>query len=124
MIKLFIDDIRDAPEGWTLCRTITESIRFICNYGQSIDEISLDHDISHEIVVDGAYRPFPSPETYQAVAHYIAAFYGNEMIQPKITIHSANPIGAKEMHCMLIQAGFDCEIRAFEPATRNKKYKA
>ena len=121
-MKLFVDDIRTAYDSsWTTVRTVTEAIRYIAHF--HFEEISLDHDISH--------YPFPlnewdveqtvamCEETYQPVAYYIAAKYwvqkdvpqieGVGLLRPswypKITIHSSNPRGAKEMHDILRDAG-------------------
>lgn len=95
-MKLYIDDIRPAPDGWMQARTITEAIRTIAQFGDEITEISLDHDISLAVSVDGVYRPFPSPDTFQAVAYFIVSFYA-EKPKPQITIHTANPVGAKSL---------------------------
>lgn len=41
--KIYLDDMRPAPNGWTLVKTVREAITFLnsCN----IKEISLDHDL-------------------------------------------------------------------------------
>lgn len=102
-MKLFIDDIRPAPEGWMQARTVTEAIRTIARFGHEITEISLDHDISCAVSVNGEYRPFPSPETFQAVAYFIAERWGERPAtqHPKIIIHTANPVGAIELQKIL-----------------------
>lgn len=110
-MKLYIDDIRPAPEGWMQARTVTDAIKTIARFGNEITEISLDHDISCAVSVNGEYRPFPSPETFQAVAYYIVEYYKahyaqidgltNKYSRPNITIHTANPIGGKELSLIL-----------------------
>lgn len=67
-MKLYVDDIRPAPEGWQQARTVTDAIKFLSNFGNQVTEISLDHDISYAVEVAGTQRPFPSPENFQAVA--------------------------------------------------------
>ncbi len=138
MIKrLFIDDIRDAPdESWVLARTITEAIRLIAQFGDSIEEISLDHDISAEVRVNGVYRPFPTDENFSAVAYYIAEKYRNETIftpgsdingmpcikkwYPKITVHSSNPVGSENMQAILKNYGILAELKPMGQAYRPK----
>lgn len=116
-LRLFIDDIREAPEGWTLVTTVTEAIKFINRYQYEIDAISIDHDISYPVTVNGLSRPYPSPETFQAVALYIDSVYSSHMEDaPIITIHSANPVGAKQIDEILM--GFTRSIKPYEPATR------
>jgi hypothetical protein len=100
MMKLWVDDIREAPDkSWTVVRTITEAIRAIGKF--EFEEISLDHDISLEVLVEGTYRPFPSPETFQPVAYFLVAAYNMEkgelLKKPKVTVHSSNIPAGEEM---------------------------
>ncbi len=99
-MKLYVDDIRPAPEGgWQQARTVTDAIRFLAMFGEQVDEISLDHDISYAVEVAGTQRPFPSPENFTAVAYYMESFFKEN--RPKVTIHTANPVGAKEIESIL-----------------------
>ena len=92
-LKLFVDDIRECPKGWTPARSVTEAIRILAT--QTVDEVSLDHDI-----VDGRSSPFSvvaSEETFMTVAFYI-----NLMVEkPKIRIHTANIPKGYEMAKLL-----------------------
>ena len=121
-IRLYIDDIRPAPEGWMQARNVTDAIKTIARFGLEITEISLDHDISLAVSVSGEYRPFPSDETFQAVAYYMIAYYGNyhkglvnPPHKPKVTIHTANPVGGKELELLLNENGFTTTMN---PASR------
>jgi hypothetical protein len=115
-MKLYIDDIRPAPEGWMQARNVTDAIKTIARFGVEITDISLDHDISLSVSVSGEYRPFPSDETFQAVAYYIIAFYKNLLVQkPSITIHTANPVGGKELELLLNENGYTTTVT---PASR------
>lgn len=116
-MKLYIDDIRKAPEGWTLVTTITGAIRFIALHGAGTTEISLDHDISHKVSVGEVSRPYPCDETFQAVAYFIAEYYKRvELKTPKITLHTANPVGAETMKAILKE--FDVTIKLSKPCNR------
>ena len=115
-MKLYVDDIRPAPENWIQARNVTDAIKTIARFGNEITHISLDHDISLSVSVSGEYRPFPSDETFQAVAYYIIAFYKNLLIQkPSITIHTANPVGGKELELLLNENGYTTTVA---PASR------
>ena len=47
-MKLWVDDIRNAPdETWTVARTINAAINALKMF--EFEEISLDHDISHQV---------------------------------------------------------------------------
>lgn len=108
-MKLFIDDIRNAPtEDWIVCRSVTEAIRTIARFGREITEISLDHDISHQVAVGSLSRPYPCTECFCGVAYYIAKEWdGREYSPLKVTMHTSNPVGAKEMQAILKDAGID-----------------
>ena len=112
-VKLWVDDIRDAPDdSWAVCRKPEEAIRFIARYMTDIQEISLDHDIENR----------PSDETFKVVAYFLGAMYHGQHMEahvryaedrtaastpddfmwyPVVTIHSANPTGAKEIAAIL-----------------------
>lgn len=110
-IKLFVDDLRECPKGWVPARTVTEAIRILAT--RDVDEISLDHDIQcqHEdqIVEDTGdetnpptifykQREYTSPETFEPVARYLAVKkYAEGIRDTKITFHTSNPIGGKNM---------------------------
>lgn len=124
-MKLFVDDIRNPPDdSWTVARTAGSAIRALAMF--NFKEISLDHDISHQVVVGSLSRPFPCEETFQSVAHYIAARYELETAKgtlvpewrPKITLHTANATGAEEMAAILSAAGLTPEIKLTGAANR------
>lgn len=113
-MKLYIDDIRPAPDGWQQARTVTDAIRFLDMFGSQVDEISIDHDISYAVEVAGTQRPFPSPENFTAVARYIALKYGGK-IAVQVTVHSANPVGSQDLIAIFNDAGI---TTLYFPASR------
>lgn len=130
-MKLWVDDIRNAPdESWIVARTVGAAIRAIHRFSSEITELSLDHDISHQVTIGtGLERPFPCEETFQPVAHYFGLLwaYYNAQIKlgedaplwvPKITLHTSNPVGAGEMQAILKLYDLNCEIKRYGPANR------
>lgn len=118
-MKLFVDDIRQAPdETWTVARNVTEAIRAINRFGNDLKEISLDHDISHQVHIEKLSRPFPCGECFCPVAYHIAIAWIVGEPAPKITIHTANPAGAKEMAAILHDADIKSEIKMMGLANR------
>lgn len=118
MKKLFVDDIRNAPDdSWFVCRTVTSAIRTLAQF-DNFDEISLDHDISHQVHMDTLSRPYPCSETFQPVAHFIGVKYLNKVFAPAITLHTSNPVGAKELQDILKEYGLSCTIRMYGSASR------
>lgn len=89
-MKLFIDDIRVAPQGWVLARTITEAIRILAT--QKVEEVSLDHDIAY-MDERGSFTGKCSQENYTPVAWYIREM-AKESRPGTVYVHSANPDGA------------------------------
>lgn len=117
--KLWVDDIRTVPsEDWLVAKTVTSAIRAINMF--FFDEISLDHDISHQVTVGTLGRPYPCEECFCAVAYYVAAKYADKPIKlvPKITIHTSNPTGAEDMQAILKEAGIKSTIKMMGFANR------
>jgi len=94
-MKLYVDDIRSAPEGWERVRTITQAIRFLAT--QTVEEVSLDHDIQ---VPKGTYAVGSSEEDFTAVAWYIAIMPQDS--RPKtVYVHTGNSSGAQRIKSIL-----------------------
>lgn len=106
-MKLFVDDIRHAPKGWKLARTITEAVNILHN--TKVDVISLGHDIAYAYTEDSeGYGSVPN-ENFSTVARYIALLYPEERPET-IYIHTANPDGAKRIQGIFKDAGMNSTI--------------
>ena len=44
-MKIWLDDLRPAPEGYVWCRSVNEAIRFIKSTESEIELIDCDHDL-------------------------------------------------------------------------------
>lgn len=126
-MKLFIDDIRTPPDDtWHICRDISSAIRALDMYYEDVTEINLDHDISHQVVVNGMSRPYPCTETFETVARYLAALKRyqdsrqdeHRIWEPKIHIHTSNFVGAGRMKDILLKAGFEVDAKVIGGANR------
>lgn len=108
-MKLWIDDIRQAPDDtWQVARTVTEAIRMLHTAPMAFTEISIDHDISYDMgSALGKSYVISSPENFTAVAYVIASMPFRKT--PKITIHSSNPDGSKEIQRILRDGGIIAE---------------
>lgn len=117
-MKLWIDDIRPAPdESWTVARTVTSAIEFVSIFGDSLVEISFDHDISYQLELNGVSRPYPSPETFVPVARYAALYYRGNEAKVKIRVHSANPTGGRNIADLFVDFP-DVKVVPMELANR------
>lgn len=117
-MKLYVDDIREAPQGWTLARTISDAVTLIRNYSEEITEVSLDHDISIPVKVEGKLYNRPSPDTFKVVAHVCAMQWYGLSKAPRFYTHSSNPEGRQAIVNILSYAGHACEERPSEQAFR------
>lgn len=93
-MKLYVDDERPAPKGWELCTSRNQAVSFISQHKNDITHISLDHDNGDTF--DG----------FKPVARYIGKIYKGRK-HPIVTVHSANPIGAKELILILKDYGIE-----------------
>ena len=95
-MKIWLDDVRPAPEGWNHCKKAEEAFWYIMNaescLGDRVTELSFDHDL-------GAIH------TGYDLARWIEALAYNNRI-PAITwkIHSANPVGRKNIEMAMQNA--------------------
>ena len=86
-MKIYLDDLRDPKtDGWTIVRSASKCIDLIKKNRNSIKMISFDHDLGDD--EDG---------TGYDVAKWIEAECYFGMKCPKWNIHSANPVGEKNI---------------------------
>lgn len=82
---LWLDDERNAPEGWVRVKTAFEAIVALRRWEWEV--ISLDHDLGEN-----------SDTGYSVLLYIEAEVYRNPNFKcPEIRIHSANPVGRKRM---------------------------
>lgn len=87
---LWLDDVRTAPKGWTHVKTVEEAMIHI--KGGHVSEISFDHDLGTE-------------QTGYDLAKWIEQGAYNKTIgKLNWTIHSANPVGKKNIERAMINA--------------------
>ena len=97
-MKLWLDDIREMPKDFDIwAKTANEAIA-ILDLGK-ITHISFDHDLGDKSVFEGEEL------TGNDVAFWIeeAAFY-KAIPQLTFAVHSANPVGAKNIEATMKQA--------------------
>lgn len=91
-MKLWLDDLRPAPEGWVWVKTAWDAIEVLGRGG--VAEVSLDHDLGGD-----------EHGTGQMVASWIEAeAYHGRLARLAWRIHSMNPIGAERMKLALERA--------------------
>ena len=112
-MKIFVDDVRIPPDPtWHVWRDVSSAIRALDKFWEQITHISLDHDISHLVMMGGTTQKFPCRETFEPVARYIARLNEvHQAWQPIIILHTSNPQGAKNMQEILDQVGLPATIQ-------------
>jgi hypothetical protein len=119
-MKLWHDDVRPPPSAdWSWAQTNEEARMFLYNAkviqdegGEDITECSLDHDLGADPSA-GIYAKGASEETGMQLVEWMIE---NDVVPPKVTIHSWNPSGAKRMRLALFDAGHTAELRPFTVA--------
>ena len=95
-MKLWIDDIREPPIGYTWCKTVNEAKYLIANNGiisqnytvWYIDLIDIDHDAGEYVSEGGDYiklLDWLEENNYNIPIH----------------IHSMNPVGVQNMRAII-----------------------
>lgn len=80
--KIWLDDIRKAPEGYYHCKSVNEAIKIMQT--NTISELHLDHDLG-DYANDGG----------DAIC--LLDWCVEHNIYPKVKIHTANPVGRANM---------------------------
>ncbi|MBP1967511.1 cyclic-phosphate processing receiver domain-containing protein [Paenibacillus aceris] len=111
-INLFVDDLRDCPDGFTLARNFEQAIEILKN--NSIHILTLDHDLGED------EQGKELPNGYELVKY----FCEHGLRANKIYLHTDNPVGRKNMYETLLAAqrrGFiDSDIEIYHyPITKN-----
>ena len=91
-MKLWVDDIRPAPEGFIWIKTVNELINLVSKYYKDayskINIISLDNDLGKN-----------EPEGYKFLDHLEFMRYKFGIPLPnEIRVHSANAVARKRMN--------------------------
>lgn len=112
MYKIYLDDIRTPVDSlgnpdlsWKVVRNYNQFTDFIDEVGlDSVDYISLDHDLGYTAMQEYFrnvktnyridYQNIKEKTGYDVAKWLVEYCLDNEVSMPKITVHSANPIGS------------------------------
>lgn len=113
-INLYVDDLRDCPEGYTVARTMEEALEILLTTPVGI--LTLDHDLGQDANLQLL------PTGYDLVKKMCEN--GEKLQIDKIHIHTDNGVGRENMYKTLVRAqerGFiDQTIQIYHyPITRN-----
>jgi len=94
-MKLWLDDVRTEPEGWTLALTADEAIALLRT--RAVEEISLDHDLGSDFGT-------PVASGYDVAAWIETAVANGEIPLPRWSCHSSNPVGRQRIEAAMRSA--------------------
>lgn len=93
-MKIWVDDIRPAPEGWCQAYSVNAAKEMILANYPDIDGISLDHD-------SGIYNQFGGDYInilkWLEEEEYTIRKLGEKIVTFPIHIHSMNSVGVQNM---------------------------
>ncbi len=99
-MKLWIDDMRPAPNGYKWCKTTDQTIdliRHLCRCGTEIEILDIDHDAGDFVRFGGDYI---------RILDWLEETGRNYPIR----IHSMNPVGVANMRAIIQRNGWK-EVR-------------
>lgn len=107
-MKIFLDDLRPAPRGWTWCRTPAEVIDLLeTNRGQ-VTDLSLDNDLGK---IEGVM--VPEGLTVVKWLQEQMVLYGYPPV--KVRLHSDNPEALRHMRLMCESIFYRTGYKIFKP---------
>lgn len=113
-MNIYLDDLRDCPEGFTIARTMNDAIKLIEE--NDVEILSLDHDLGED--ANGELLP----NGYDFVKYFCA----NGLNVGKIYIHTDNGVGRANMYETLLAAqrrGFiDKDIEIYHYSITPNRY--
>ena len=86
-MKIFLDDVRDAPDGWVRTFTPAQTISLLRSGG--VTDLSLDHDLGDDKNIGTGYD--------------VLLWIEEEVVLnprfnlPRIIVHSMNPVAQQKM---------------------------
>jgi hypothetical protein len=99
-IKLWVDDVRPTPEGYTGFMTTNAALCFIYYHYRDIDEISLDHDAGDCAKEGGDYI------NVLREMERLSRRNGFDFSHIKFYLHSANSVGVQNMRAIIEANGW------------------
>lgn len=107
-MKVWLDDIRPAPEGWEWIKDYHGFVECINKNYENIEEISFDHDIS-------SYDEDGKEKTgYDALVLVENLVFYYSLHPPIVHVHSANAGAYNKMRAAMDKINFEREIRILD----------
>lgn len=111
-MKLWLDDVRPCPVGWTWVKTADDCTKKLSEGHKdptfAVEELSLDHDLSVEHYLAGESTGYMGEDTYsgcrEKTGYDVCLWMAEHDIWPPlIRIHSASPVGRERMKGVIVR---------------------
>lgn len=99
MIKIWVDDEREAPDSYAWCKSVYDTIFFLGAMAQQAPDDDVILDIDHDA---GSQQRWGGD--FIKILEYLDDAYHNEPNPNpfiKVHFHSANPVGVKNMRAIV-----------------------
>lgn len=87
-MKIWLDDIRKAPDGYVHCHSVNEAIRVIRHAKEPVELLDLDHDLG-DYAVDGGDGIKLLDWLAETEQYYL------------VKLHTMNPVGRENMQRLI-----------------------
>lgn len=97
-MKLWVDDLREAPDGYVWLKSVNEAkdfIRWLAATNQGIELLSIDHDAGDYVNDGGDYI-----KLLDWLEEYLLCYF-------PIHIHSQNVVGVENMRRIIERNGWE-----------------
>ena len=94
-MKIWVDDVREAPEGYVHIRTANCAKKYIRMHPNDIEEVSLDHDAGMFAGEGGDYIEIL--KELERLTHVHKMDFSNISFR----LHSANSVGVQNMRAII-----------------------
>lgn len=93
--RIWLDDTRDAPDGFISFRSVSDVRRFILNKDGGRFYLDLDHDL-------GKYAVFHGGDGIELIKFLILCGYNDDpAYEFKFNLHTMNPVGRENMQALI-----------------------
>ena len=107
-MKIWVDDVRPAPEGYVWCKSTLNALRTIYYNADEIDEIALDHDAGEYVFEGGDFIEIL--KELERLCHSTNALKRACWLERcrrfRFSFHSANPVGVENMRKIIKRNGW------------------
>lgn len=101
-MKIWVDDIRTAPDGFVWCKSTNEALCLIVDNIEDVEFIDLDHDMGYAFGGDA----IKVLQELERKSRFDKEF-SESVKKIKFRLHSANPVEVQNMRTIIQKNGWN-----------------